>query len=306
MSDTLNLSLKVTIPSLLHKKEKRERITMLTAYDFPSAYLLDQSDVDLVLVGDSLAMVVLGHENTLPVGMDEMIYHTKAVSRACKRALVIGDMPFGSYQGGINQAVQNGMRFIKEGHCSAVKLEGGKQRASIIAAMVEAEIPVMAHVGLTPQSMLRFGGFKVQGKSVEAAMAIMEDAFAVQEAGAFAVVLESIPAAVAAEITPRLRIPTIGIGAGIHCDGQVLVWHDFLGLHENRMPRFVKRYANLYPQILQAANDYCHDVRKGLFPEEQHGYCMPDQQQFMEKVEEKYGNDTAHPSHEGKLQESKV
>ena len=250
---------------------------MLTAYDFPSAYLIDQSETDILLVGDSLAMVVLGHENTLSVSMDEMIYHTKAVTRACKRALVVGDMPFGSYQGGINQAIQNGMRFIKEGRCAAVKLEGGKQRASVIAAMVEAEIPVMAHIGLTPQSMHRFGGFKVQGKSVEAAMAILEDAFAVQEAGAFAVVLESIPMAVAAEITPRLHIPTIGIGAGVHCDGQVLVWHDFLGLHENRTARFVKQYANLYPQMLEAANSYCHDVREGLFPEEQHGYCMPDQ-----------------------------
>jgi 3-methyl-2-oxobutanoate hydroxymethyltransferase len=306
MSHDLNLSSKVTIPSLLQKKQRTERITMLTAYDFPSAYLLDQSDVDVVLVGDSLAMVVLGHENTLAVTMDEMIYHTKAVSRACKRALVIGDMPFGSYQGGINQAIQNGTRFIKEANCAAVKLEGGKQKSSIIAALVDAEIPVMAHVGLTPQSMHRFGGFKVQGKSIEAAMAIMEDAFTVQEAGAFAVVLESIPAAVAAEITPRLRIPTIGIGAGVHCDGQVLVWHDFLGLHEGRTPRFVKQYAKLYPQILQAANQYCNDVREGKFPEEQHGYCMPDQELFVEKIEEKYGNYSAHPSHEGKLQESKI
>jgi 3-methyl-2-oxobutanoate hydroxymethyltransferase len=279
---------------------------MLTAYDFPSAYLLDQSQTDIILVGDSLAMVVLGHENTLSVTMDEMIYHTKAVTKACKRALVIGDMPFGSYQGGINQAIQNGMRFIKEGGCAAVKLEGGKQRAAIIAAMVEAEIPVMAHVGLTPQSMHRFGGFKVQGKSVDAAMSILEDAFAVQEAGAFAVVLESIPKAVAAEITPRLRIPTIGIGAGVHCDGQVLVWHDFLGLREDRPARFVKQYANLFSRILDAANGYCHDVREGLFPEEQHGYCMPDQDLFKETVEQRYGNCSAHPSNEGERQKSKI
>jgi 3-methyl-2-oxobutanoate hydroxymethyltransferase len=290
----------------LQKKQNREKITMLTAYDFPSAYLLDQSEIDIVLVGDSLSMVVLGHENTLSVTMDEMLYHTNAVTRACKRALVVGDMPFGSYQGGINQAIQNGMRFLKEGHCAAVKLEGGKQRAAIIAAMVEAEIPVMAHIGLTPQSTHRFGGFKVQGKSVEAAMAILEDAFAVQEAGAFAVVLESIPVAVAAEITPRLSIPTIGIGAGVDCDGQVLVWHDFFGLQDGRVPRFVKQYANLYAEMLAAANRYCHDVRNGSFPAEQHGYCMPDQDLFAERVEEKYGNRTTRPSHEGKLQESKV
>ena len=306
MSHAGSVSSKVTIPSLSQKKQKGEKITMLTAYDYPSASLLDQSDTDLILVGDSLAMVVLGHENTLEVTMEEMLHHTKAVTRAAKRALVIGDMPFGSYQGGINQAIQNGIRFVKEGKCAAVKLEGGKQRASIIAALVEAEIPVMAHIGLTPQSMHRFGGFKVQGKSVETALAIVEDAFAVQEAGAFAVVLESIPASLAVEITPRLNIPTIGIGAGLHCDGQVLVWHDFLGLHPNRIPRFVKQYSDLHAQTLAAVNSYCHDVREGAFPEEQHGYCMPDQDLFLEKLEQKYGNRTAHPSHEGKLQESKV
>ena len=306
MSNTPGGSPRVTIPSLLLKKEKHEKITMLTAYDFPSAFLLDQSETDLILVGDSLAMVILGHENTLSVGMEEMLYHTKAVTRACKRALVVGDMPFGSYQGGMSQAIQNGMRFLKEGQCAAVKLEGGKQRAGIIAAMVEAEIPVMAHIGLTPQSMHRFGGFKVQGKSVEAALAIMDDAFAVQEAGAFAVVLESIPAALAAEITPRLQIPTIGIGAGVHCDGQVLVWHDLFGLHQGRIPRFVKQYANLYPQMLEAANSYCHDVQDGSFPAEEHGYCIQDQDLFMEKVEEKYGNYSARPANEGTLQKSKI
>jgi 3-methyl-2-oxobutanoate hydroxymethyltransferase len=306
MSHPLSVSSRITLPYLSQKKQKGEKITMLTAYDFPSAYLLDQSEIDIVLVGDSLAMTVLGQENTLSVTMDEMIYHTRAVARACKRALVIGDMPFGSYQGGINQAVQNGLRFMKEGNCAAVKLEGGKQRASAIAAMVEAEIPVMAHVGLTPQSMHRFGGFRVQGKSMEAAMAILEDAFAVQEAGAFAVVLESIPAALAAEITPRLRIPTIGIGAGARCDGQVLVWHDFLGLHQNRIPRFVKQYAKLYPEMLQAVNEYCTEVRQGIFPDDQHSYCMPEQELFAEKVAEKYGNCAANPSHEGKLQKSEV
>ena len=306
MSNAGSVFPRVTIPTLLQKKQQGVKISMLTAYDFPSAYLLDQSDTDIILVGDSLAMVVLGHENTLEVTMEEMLYHTRAVTRATKRALVVGDMPFGSYQGGINQAIQNGMRFIKEGRCAAVKLEGGKQRASVIAAMVEAEVPVMAHIGLTPQSMHRFGGFKVQGKSVDAALSLMEDAFAVQEAGAFAVVLESIPAAVAAEITPRLHIPTIGIGAGSHCDGQVLVWHDFLGLHDKRIPRFVKQYANLHAEMLAAVNSYCHDVREGAFPEEQHGYCMPDHELFLEKLEAKYGNRPAHPSDEGKLQESKV
>lgn len=297
---------KVTIPALIQKKQKLERIAMVTAYDYPSAYILDHSDADVVLVGDSLSMVVLGEEDTLSIGMDEMIYHCKAVSRACRRALVIGDMPYGSYQGGINQALHNGLRFIKEGRCAAVKLEGGKQRASIIAALVQAEIPVMAHVGMTPQSMHRFGGFKVQGKSAETAMAILEDAFAVQEAGAFAVVLESIPAEVAAQITPRLKIPTIGIGAGLHCDGQVLVWHDLFGLHDGRVAKFVKQYANLYPQILQAANAFCSDVREGLFPDTQHSYSMPDPDLFLEKVEEKYGSYTTHPSDEGSFQKSKI
>lgn len=302
-SDSLQ---KVTIPALLQKKQQRQKITMLTAYDYPSAYLLDHSEVDIVLVGDSLCMVVQGQENTLSVTMDEMIYHTKAVSRACRRALVVGDMPFGSYQGGINQAVSNGMRFIKEGGCAAVKLEGGKQRASIIAAMAEAEVPVMAHIGMTPQSMHRFGGFKVQGKSVEAALSLMDDAFAVQEAGAFSIVLESIPAPVGAEITSRLRIPTIGIGAGLGCDGQVLVWHDFLGLLDAKPARFVKQYAALYQVMLQAANTYCREVREGSYPEDQHTYGMQDTGLFAEKVEEIYGSNPACPSNEGSFQKSKV
>src|SRR3990172_7803080 len=185
MSNPNVLSLKVTIPALMQKKQKRERITMLSAYDFPSAYLLDHSEVDIVLVGDSLNMVVLGHQDTLSIGMDEMIYHTRAVTRGCQRALVIGDMPYGSYQGGMNQAVQNGIRFMKEGGCAAVKLEGGKKRAGIIAALVEAEVPVMAHIGMTPQSMHRFGGFKVQGKSIDTALALMEDAILCREGGGF-------------------------------------------------------------------------------------------------------------------------
>lgn len=306
MSHISGVPSRVTIPSLLQKKLVHEKITMLTAYDYPSAATLDQSEVDVVLVGDSLAMVVLGHENTLSVGMEEMLYHAKAVARGCRRALVVGDMPYGSYQGGINQAIANGMRFIKEGNCAAVKLEGGKQRASIIAAMTEAEIPVMAHVGLTPQSMHRFGGFKVQGKSADAALAIVEDALAVQEAGAFAVVLEGIPAVVAGEITRRLRIPTIGIGAGRFCDGQVLVWHDFLGLMNRQPARFVKQYASLYGEILAAVNNYCHDVQESAFPDEEHAYGMPDSEKFLEQVEEIYGNHTAHPSNEGSFPKSPV
>lgn len=306
MSDPLDSPQKVSVPSLALNKEKRERITMLTAYDFPSAVILDHSNVDVVLVGDSLGMVMLGHENTLSVGMDEMIYHTKAVVRGCRRALVVGDMPYGSYQGGISQAVQNGLRFIKEAGCAAVKLEGGKHRASVIAGLVEAEVPVMAHIGMTPQSMHRFGGFKVQGKAPDDAISILEDAFAVQEAGAFSVVLESIPVPVAAEITARLKIPTIGIGAGVHCDGQVLVWHDLLGLLNVKPARFVKAYANLYQQILEATNNYCQEVQQGTFPDALHSYGMPHPEAFLEKAEELYGNHPAHPSNEGSFQRSKV
>jgi len=306
MTHSSDLPARVTIPALLQKKQRGQKITMLTAYDYPSAYILDHSEVDIVLVGDSLAMVMLGHPNTLPVKMDEMIYHTKAVMRGCRRSLVVGDMPYGSYQDGMSQAVQNGIRFIKEGGCAAIKLEGGKQRAGIIAALVEAEVPVIAHVGMTPQSMHRFGGFKVQGKSVQAALSIVEDALAVQEAGAFAVVLESIPAPVAQVITLRLRIPTIGIGAGLHCDGQVLVWHDFLGLLDAKPARFVKQYANLYSEMLNAANSYCREVREGLFPEEQHKYDMLETEQFLDRVEEVYGNYSAYPSDEGSFQKGKV
>ena len=307
MSNSPSVPQRVTLPGLISKKQHGEKITMLTAYDYPSALILDHSEVDIVLVGDSLSMVMLGHENTLSIGMDEMLHHSRAVAAGCKRALVVGDMPYGSYQNGITQAIQNGTRFIKEGGCAAVKLEGGKQRAAVIAAMVEAEIPVMAHIGMTPQSMHRFGGFRVQGKSSDDAITIVEDAFAVQEAGAFAVVLESIPSVVAAEITPRLRIPTIGIGAGKYCDGHVLVWHDFLGLIDTqRSARFVKRYANLYPQILNAVNEFCREVKEELYPGDEHGYNMPEPDSFSERVEELYGSHTAHPSNEGTLTKSKI
>jgi 3-methyl-2-oxobutanoate hydroxymethyltransferase len=307
MSNAPLVPQRVTLPGLISKKQRGEKITMLTAYDYPSALILDRSELDIVLVGDSLAMVMLGHENTLSIGMDEMLHHTRAVAAGCKRALVVGDMPYGSYQNGITQAIQNGTRFIKEGGCAAVKLEGGKQRAAVIAAMVEAEIPVMAHIGMTPQSMHRFGGFRVQGKSTDDAMAIVEDAFAVQEAGAFAVVLESIPSVVAAEISPRLRIPTIGIGAGKNCDGHVMVWHDFLGLIDTpHSARFVKRYANLFPQILSAANEFCREVKEELYPEGEHGYNMPEPDAFSERVKELYGSRTTNPSDEGSFAKSKV
>ncbi|PWT91524.1 MAG: 3-methyl-2-oxobutanoate hydroxymethyltransferase [Acidobacteria bacterium] len=303
---TFDSTSRVTVPLLLQRKQKHEKITMLTTYDYPSACILDRSQTDIALVGDSLSMVVLGHENTLSIGMDEMIYHTKAVVRACRRALVVGDMPFGSYQNGITQAVENGIRFIKEGGCAAVKLEGGKQRASIIAALVQAEVPVMGHVGMTPQSMHRFGGFRTQGKTVDAALAIMEDAFAVQEAGAFSVVLESIPAPVAAEITARLKIPTIGIGAGPHCDGQVLVWHDLFGMLDQKPAKFVKQYAQLYSEMLEATDRYCEEVRNGVYPDEAHSYSMVDTEAFAHRVEEVYGDSPAHPSNEGSFQRSKV
>jgi 3-methyl-2-oxobutanoate hydroxymethyltransferase len=297
---------RITIPYLLQKKLRREKITMLTAYDYPSAILLDQSELDVVLVGDSLGMVMLGHESTLPVTMEEMIHHCRAVSRGLRRAMLVGDMPYGSYQNRVSEAVSNGTRFIKEAGCSAVKLEGGRGRARAIAALVEAEVPVMAHIGMTPQSVHRFGGFRVQGKSVEAAEALMEDAYAVQEAGAFSVVLESIPSIVAAEITTRLHIPTIGIGAGVHCDGQVLVWHDLIGLLDGTPPKFVKQYLNLHQQILKAVNTYCEEVESGLFPGSEHIYSMPDAELFEERVREAYGNHPANPSNEGAFKKSKV
>ena len=243
---------------------------MLTCYDYPTAGIMDGCGIDMILVGDSVGVVVAGYDNTLPVTMEEMIYHTKAVLRARPKAFVVSDLPFLSYQIDLKSARLNAGRLIKEGGAAAVKLEGGKNVAETIAAIVDMDIPVMAHIGLTPQSLHRMGGFKVQGKGEEQAEKLLEDARAVERAGAFSVVLEGIPAALAARITAELSIPTIGIGAGPACDGQVLVLHDILGLCSKYSPKFVKRYAELAPLIGEAVSNYIADVKGGTFPEERH------------------------------------
>lgn len=262
---------KMTIPEILQMKQAGRRITMLTSYDFPFTRLIDGGGVDVILVGDSVGVVFAGHDTTLPVTMDEMIYHTKAVRRADPRALVVTDMPFMSYQTGIEEACRNCGRMVKEGGAEAVKIEGGSNMAHVIRAVSTIDIPVMAHIGLTPQSVHRMGGYKVQGRNDQAER-IMDDALAVQHAGAFAVVLEGIPAKLAAEITAELTIPTIGIGAGPACDGQVLVIHDILGLCEKYSPKFVKRYADLAPLISGAVKQYVDEVRAGDFPTDEHSF----------------------------------
>jgi 3-methyl-2-oxobutanoate hydroxymethyltransferase len=262
----------VTIQDFYKKKKEGQKITMLTAYDYPFAKIVDEAGIDAILVGDSLAMVIQGRENTLPVTIDEMIYHTSMVSRATENAMVIGDMPFLSYQTSIRDAVYNAGRFLKEAGATAVKVEGGEEIAEHIKAMTRAEIPVMAHIGLTPQAIHRMGGYKVQGKTEEAAKRLMEDAIILQEAGAFSIVLEAIPMDLAREITSRLSIPTIGIGAGPYCDGQVLVLHDLIGLFERFVPKFVRRYVNLKEEVLKAIRSYKEDVERGDFPSEEESF----------------------------------
>ena len=262
---------KITIPEILQMKQAGRRITVLTSYDFPFTRLIDGGGVDIILVGDSAGVVFAGHDTTLPVTMDEMLYHVKAVRRADPRALVVADMPFMSYQTGTEDACRNCGRMIKEGGAEAVKVEGGSSMAHVIRAVSSIDIPVMAHIGLTPQSVHRMGGYKVQGRNDQAER-IMDDALAVQHAGAFAVVLEGIPAKLAAEISAELTIPTIGIGAGPACDGQVLVIHDILGLCEKYSPKFVKRYVDLAPIISGAVKQYVDEVRAGEFPTEEHSF----------------------------------
>ncbi len=262
---------RITIRSLASRKRKGEAFTMLTAYDFSFARIFDEAGVDVLLVGDSLGNVVQGCDTTLPVTLDEMVYHTRLVARGVRRAMVVGDMPFGSYQVGPEDAVRSAIRFIKDGGAQAVKLEGGRVISDSIRRIVCAQIPVMGHVGLTPQSVNRMGGYRVQGRSEEGRQQVIEDALAVQEAGAFAIVLEGIPETLGQEITQRLSIPTIGIGAGVHCDAQVLVMHDLLGLND-WTPSFVKQYANLGAQASQAARSYIDDVMNRKFPDEEHAY----------------------------------
>ncbi len=265
----------MTIPRLWEKKSAGERITVLTAYDFPTARILDEAGVDVLLVGDSLGMVVLGYENTLPVTMDEMVHHTKAVGRAVRRALVVGDMPYFSFHLTKEETVANASRFIKEAGARAVKIEGAsRKRLRLVESLVEAEIPVMGHVGLTPQSIARLGRFRVQGVEADAARRILDDARNLEKAGAFAVVLESVPRELAKVITAELRVPTIGIGAGPHCDGQVLVFHDLVGYSTGYLPKFVKKYADLQAVIRRAVEAYVADVRSGAFPGDTESYHM--------------------------------
>ena len=262
----------VTVRDIRGFKERGERFAMLTAYEAQSARLLDAAGIPLILVGDTLGMVVLGYNSTVPVTMDEMLHHTRAVVRGATNALVVGDMPFMSYQASIEDGLHNAGRFLKEAGAHAVKLEGGARIAELVARITEAGIPVMGHVGLTPQSVNQFGGYRVQGRSDEQAHQIVRDAKSLEAAGAFAVVLEAVPAPVAAEVTRTLHIPTIGIGAGPDCDGQVLVWHDFLGISEGKLPRFVKRYAELGEQIKRAASDFASEVAEGTYPGPEHTY----------------------------------
>jgi 3-methyl-2-oxobutanoate hydroxymethyltransferase len=263
---------KVTVPGIMAMKEQDKKITMLTAYDTPFARILDQAGVDILLVGDSVGSVVAGYPNTLPVTIDEMIYHTRAVVRGIERSLVVIDMPFMSYQINIEDAKRNAGRMIKESGAEAVKLEGGVTMKETIEAIVAIDIPVMGHIGLTPQSVHQMGGFKVQGKLEEQKQKIIADAVAVEEAGAFSVVLECIPTELAQEITEQLSIPTIGIGAGVHCDGQVLVIHDLLGLLGDFRPKFVKSYVDLRAIISQAVEEFMKEVKKGAFPTEKHSF----------------------------------
>jgi 3-methyl-2-oxobutanoate hydroxymethyltransferase len=269
---------KLAVPELAEMKRRGDKIVMITAYDAPAARLADAAGVDLILVGDTAAMVVLGYDSTVPVTMDEMIYMTRTVTRAARRPLVIGDLPFGSYQVSDEDAMRNAIRLVKEAGADLVKLEGGGRMVSRARAIVECGIPVMGHLGLTPQSATMLGGFKAQGRTAEKAQGLLEDALALQAAGCCSLVLEALPAPVAARVTQELSIPTIGIGAGAVCDGQVLVWHDLLGLYEGRAPRFVKRYADLATQIAGALETYAADVREGRFPEEQHTYAMPEEE----------------------------
>src|SRR6202795_4133393 len=273
---------KITVPSILERKSvvptqnsSAAKITCLTAYDYPTARLLDEAGVDVLLVGDSLAMVVLGYESTLPVTMEEMLLCTRAVRRGTRHALLVADMPYGSYHDEPAEAVHNAVRFVKEAGAEAVKIEGGERRMDLIARIVDAEVPVMGHIGLTPQSVNAFGGFRVQGKTLEAGEQILSDARAVEAAGAFAVVLESIPRELAARITAELRIPTIGIGAGPDCDGQILVINDLLGLSFGRKPKFTRRYADVGEIISRAAAEYCRDVQQGRFPSDEESYHQP-------------------------------
>jgi 3-methyl-2-oxobutanoate hydroxymethyltransferase len=269
---------KITTLAFRRKKERHEAISMLTAYDYPTALAIDRAGIDCILVGDSLGMVVLGYPNTLPVTMEDMLHHCRAVSRGARYAFLVGDMPFMSYQASVSDAVRNAGRFLQESGMDAVKLEGGRERAEAVRQIVLAGIPVMGHLGLTPQSVHQLGGFRPQGRDAEAARRLLEDAQILQEAGCLSLVMESVPARLAELISRRLHIPTIGIGAGAGCDGQVLVTHDLLGLFDRFTPKFVKKYADLHGEMQRAFGQYRSEVENGSFPEEQHSVEMPDEE----------------------------
>jgi 3-methyl-2-oxobutanoate hydroxymethyltransferase len=277
---------KVTTLTFRQKKEHGEPITMLTAYDYPTAMAIDKAGIDSILVGDSLGMVVLGYENTLPVTMEEMLHHARAVSRGTKSALLVGDMPFMSYQISTEEAVRNAGRFLQQGGMDAVKLEGGRERADAVLAIVAAGIPIMGHLGLTPQSVHQLGGFRAQGKTASTAKRLLEDARILEEAGCFSLVLESVPARLAEYISKQISIPTIGIGAGAGCDGQVLVTHDLLGLFDRFTPKFVKQYANFHAEMNKAFTDYLDDVETKHFPAAEHTVEMTDEEwnEFLKEV----------------------
>jgi len=270
---------KITASTLLEKKQRHELITCLTAYDYASARLVDEAGIDMVLVGDSLGMVMLGYENTLPVTISEMLHHTRAVRRGVKHAFLIADMPYASYHVGLRDTLRNAARFMKEAGAEAVKIEGGEKRARLVERMVEAEIPVVGHIGLTPQSLHVMGGYKVQGKSLKAIEQLMHDAIALERAGVCCIVLEGIPREVAAMITRELEIPTIGIGAGPECDGQVLVFHDLLGLTFAPPAKFVRRYADLGKAVTNAVLSFKEDVKSGAFPSDAESYHLPKETQ---------------------------
>src|SRR5205809_7369397 len=267
---------KLTVPDVVAMKRDGKRITVMTAYDAAFARLVDRAGIDIILVGDSAGMVVLGHPNTVPVTMDDMVRMAAAVSRGASRPVLIGDMPFGSYQTGPQDALRNAARFLKEAGMDAVKIEGGHETVDTVRALVENGISVMAHVGLTPQRVAMFGGFKTQAKSARAARRLIDDALALEDAGAFSIVLESIPAPVAKLVTERLSIPTIGIGAGVDCDGQVLVLHDVLGLYGDFKPKFAKRYGEIGTAVVDALRAFDSDVRDGRFPDAEHSFTMKD------------------------------
>ncbi len=265
---------KVTIPTLVEKMQKKQPITMLTCYDYPTALLEERAGIDIILVGDSLGMTVLGYDSTLPVTMDVMVVHAQAVRRGAPTAFLIGDMPYMSYQVSIPEAIRNAGRFMAEAACDAVKLEGGRNVADVVAALTKATIPVMGHIGLTPQSIAQLGGFRAQGRDAETAVHVIEDAKNLEEAGAFAILLEAIPPEVAKVVAERASIPIIGIGAGPHTHGQLLIVHDLLGFFDRFTPKFVKKYADLNSAITQAFTAYKDDVVGGRFPEPQHNYAL--------------------------------